>query len=844
MDHKRWQQIKELFNEALDLQPEQRPVFIEKIRADSNTLAEEVESLIASHESTGTLSDQAGSMDQTTIPMETQAPELGPGDQLGPYLLEREIGKGGMGSVFFARRTDGFEQDVAIKLVQESHPRRFLLQRFLAERQILARLNHPHIARLLDGGTSRNGVPYLVMEHIDGLPIDRYCDEHRLSVDQRLRLLIDLCSAVHYAHQNLVVHRDLKPNNILVTPDGVPKLLDFGIAKWLKPDQDPHATETRGTQAPMTPRFASPEQFLNEPARTASDVYSLAVLAYHLLTGKGPYDLGGSTLRELASAVCTQQPIKPSERIIRNPPRDGFPESSTELAKRLRGDLDCILLRALEKDPDQRYSSARALGDDIQRHLHGLPVQARGDNFTYITTKWIRRRRGWVAAAALLLLSLIGGGLSTVHQARIAAREHDRAERRFNEVRDLSLSFLFDFHDKVVPLEGSTEARELVVKTALDYLSRLAQESEDDPELRLELARAYVRIGDIQGRLGRASLGDSTAAMASYRLALGLLERLEQGQVEDEAQRLDTLARCLERVGDQEFVRGRLSEALGFYLESRTVRASLVELRPDDLEARLKWTFTYDRIAEAQENQHQLDQALANYQHSRSVRQELLEKHPDNHNVLSNLSTSHFVIGSVLEKMGRPKEAYASFRNALKLDRVLLAAHPAHVELRYGLMSSLNRIGRLDMAMGRIDQALDLFFEGRAIAAEQNAKDPRDARARKGLAEMELRIAEAELAGGDPRKALSHGRPGLEMMKGLADQDPENVRLQETLAKAYLQLGLIRIRLAELDLGSVDQAEQVLRRGLAVLNGLPRLSVDDQEIKARILDLLPDSEEP
>ncbi|MEO1368370.1 MAG: serine/threonine-protein kinase, partial [Acidobacteriota bacterium] len=526
-------------------------------------------------------------------------------------------------------------------------------QRFLAERQILADLSHPNIAHLLDGGAledSESGAsfPYLVMEYIEGQPIDIYCAERRLPVRQRLELFATVCSAVHFAHQKLIVHRDLKPGNLLVTADGVPKLLDFGIAKLLTADDPSAQGQTRYARAPMTPDFASPEQFLGEPVSTASDIYALGVLAHHLLTGRSPYHVAGPELTELSRAVCTQDPEPPSERV-----EDGadsrFAESPQDLRRALRGDIDAILLKALAKDPMDRYASAADLADDIQRHLGGLPVRARGDHFRYVASRWLRRRRGWVAAVLLVLMSLAGGAGVALQQARVATQERARAEQRLDDIRRLSNDFLFDFHDAIADLPGSTAARDMVVRRALTYLELLAAEPDAEPTLLLELADAYARIGDVQGQPGKASLGDTGGALASYRRAVELLDALE-GHIDRstvDLRRLATTRRIgqlLELRGDAAAAEEALRGALALAEELRPALDDAADQELADLEVSEIWV----ALGRQHYNARRLEEAKAAYAEALEIRRRRVESSPDQLIWRERLASVYFRAGEPL----------------------------------------------------------------------------------------------------------------------------------------------------------------------------------------------------
>src|SRR5581483_2152350 len=419
MNPERHQQITDLLAEALELEPGKRPAFLESACAADPQLRREVESLIASFEQspsfieTPAFAGSPGLIDGSPIedgePME--------GRRIGQYQIVREIGHGGMGAVYLAERAEEYREKVALKIVKRGMDTDFVLRRFRHERQILASLHHPNIAHLLDGGSTEDGLPYFVMEYIEGEPIDQYCDHHNLPVIERLKLFRTVCAAVYYAHQNLVIHRDIKPGNILITADGTPKLLDFGIAKILNPEISQTVEKTATMMRLMTPEYASPEQVRGEPVTTASDVYSLGVVLYELLTGHKPYRIASILPSDIERVICEQEPTRPSTAISRveermtydgesvrvtpeavSRTREGQPE---KLQRRLRGDLDNIVLMALRKEPGRRYASVEHFSEDVRRHLEGLPVTARRDTMGYRAGKFVRRHKAGVAAAAL-----------------------------------------------------------------------------------------------------------------------------------------------------------------------------------------------------------------------------------------------------------------------------------------------------------------------------------------------------------------------------------------------------------------------------------------------------------
>lgn len=431
------------------------------------------------------------------------------GLRIGPWRLERELGRGGMGSVWLAERVEGdFAQQVAIKLIRPGYEKGQLVERFAAERRILAALVHPAIARLYDGGTTGDGRPYFVMEYVEGRTLTELGAE--LPIARRLELFLDVADAVAYAHRNLVVHRDIKPGNILVGANLEPKLLDFGIAKLIDPERN--LAQTINAFA-FTAEYASPEQVMGQAITTATDVYGLGAVLYELLTGKKAQPVETQSPAAIYRAACITEPQRPSL---------AAPANRRELA----GDLDAIVMMALRKEPERRYASASELAEDLRRHLAAEPVRARQGTLSYRAGLFARRNKVVAAAGFLIALSLLVGILATSWQARERAKEAQRAERRFAQVRNLATRFLFDFDRAIAKLPGSTEARNLVVATAVESLDGLAADSVDDVGLELELARAYTSLGRIQGSIDSKNLGRREDALASLRKALALSERL------------------------------------------------------------------------------------------------------------------------------------------------------------------------------------------------------------------------------------------------------------------------------------------------------------------------------
>ena len=498
MSPERWQQIEAVFQTAADLPTVDRRAYLDQACASDDDLRSEVESLLDSEG----LSHVAPAIEEAAQSVSSLSTLEG--QRLGAYELLAPIGEGGMGTVYKAKRVDGqFEQEVAIKIIRAGASNPLNARRFLEERNLLAQLQHPSIARLIDGG-DHAGIPYIVMELIEGLPIDAYCRQWNLTVKERLEIFIQVCDAVQHAHAALIVHRDLKPSNILVTTDGTPKLLDFGIAKLVVDGQ----TSTQ-TGWMMTPDYASPEQVRGEPITVASDVYSLGIVLYELLTGERPYKLKNYSPAEIQHLVCTTEIHPPSQHV----------PTETRLRKQLVGDLDNILLMALRKEAGRRYGSVAQFAEDIRRHLAGETVIARPDTFTYRWSKFARRNRLPLALATLLLATVSIGAFLTV-------REGVRAQRRFDEVRSLANSLLNEIDPEAAKLAGSARMRKLLTEKSVSYLDRLASESGDDVPLRKELARAYHRVGDIQGHGRSENLGLFNESLESHTKGISIEEPL------------------------------------------------------------------------------------------------------------------------------------------------------------------------------------------------------------------------------------------------------------------------------------------------------------------------------
>ncbi len=645
------QQVSDLFDAAVELTEPERTRFLERECSGDLDLRAEVESLLAAD----AVASQFIETPLLSIPRELfpEATSELAGEQLGSYRILREIGRGGLGVVYLAQRADEtYRKEVAIKLIRRGLDTEDILRRFRNERQILAQLDHPNIARLIDGGTTADGLPYFVMEYVPGRTLLEFCDARQLDTTARLQLFRQVCAAISYAHQNLVIHRDLKPSNILVTEDGGPKLLDFGIAKLLTSDEQA-LTQTIQGLGVMTPEYASPEQVKGGRITTSSDVYSLGVVLYELLTGQKPYRLTSRSAEEIARAITGQVPERPSTVVSHETGSLGRREN-----RALRGDLDRIVLMALRKEPERRYSSAAALSDDIERHLTGLPVVAHQDTFTYRASKFVRRHKAGALATALILLAILAGIAGTLWQSRQAHLQRAQAERRFNDVRKLANSNLFEVYPEVENLAGSLKAREKILTNALQYLDSLAKEASGDLDLQSELATGYEKVGDVQGALNNSNLGKTKAGLATYRKANSLRAAVVAARPNDLEAR-EKLARNGYTIARTLWMDSQTKEAEEEFEKSIGLQRELVAAQPDSPELKDTLAVTLIDYAAIPAFNSQSEKTLTLLNEALAIVDRLREKDPAN-------PTFKKTKARLLRLLSRPKDALGDYAGALE----------------------------------------------------------------------------------------------------------------------------------------------------------------------------------
>jgi len=807
MTPERWARVKALFAAALETPTGDRTAFLERETAGDVSLLKEVASLLAAHEQPGEFMDNA--------PTDLHAEALGlgfpashVGERIGAYRVVEMIGSGGMGDVYKAVRDDDqYRAAVAIKLMRADVRSPQSEQRFKSERQILANLDHRNIARLLDGGTTTSGLPYVVMELVTGLSIDRYCDDQKLSVRDRVQVFLQVCSAVTYAHQHLVVHRDLKPNNIFVTGDGSVKLLDFGIAKLLEPAvvTGSSTEETRTQLRAMTLEYASPEQVSGGTVTTVSDVYSLGVVLYRLITGHSPYRAGGGEAARVAEILSDTAPKRPSQ----------VPGAT---ATHIDSDLDHVMLMALRKEPEKRFGSVEQFANDLRNFLAGRPVVARRGTAGYRFGKFVRRNKVPIGAALLVAASLIGGLWVAIREARIAEQERAVAQRHFDSVRSLA-NKLIDFNDEIKTLQNSTKAQETLVKTSLQYLDTLYQEAGDDLTLREELGVAYRKVGDIQGGQMDSNRGDPQAAMATYAKSNALLESLivaNPGNVRVAAFLCESYMRQARTLFYTEGTTPALAaadRAIQLCEPSRkgfATEALYVATLGDSYGIRAQITSSLARYDEAQAS---VDKLIR-------ISEEFARANPKDEMGLRGLAKAYInaAITDNPNESGKQRLARGEplFRKAMAVQERLVAVDPAHFEYQWNLAETQFNLGDALYDGAQYAAALDLFRKAAVIFTKH---DPDDARGVLINSMNEVNLA----------KALVKTRHFTEAETVIARVEPtlvksfkegRTVQNEYFLGVVDLQSGLIALERAGTAQDSASKASYLQRSQISLRNSV------------------------
>ena len=789
-----WDDVEDILAAAMEVPPSARPGVLDARCAGRPELRAEVLSLLANH-------DRAGTFLKTANPawqVESRPIDFA-GRTLGPFRLVEKVGEGGMSVVYRAERTHGdFTQRVAVKLIDAPLRDPDALRRFRTERQILATLSHPHIVSLLDGGLTEEGQPYLVMAYIEGAPITTWCAERELTLESRLRLFQELCAGVHHAHQHGVVHRDLKPGNILVTADGVPKILDFGVAKLSDASGGMRDATATGFLGPLTPNYASPEQLRGLPVTTACDVYALGALLYEILSGARAYETSGQPLDEVLRIVVEREPRRPSATGAGADGRVPYPRG------RLKGDLDAIVLKAMAKEPAHRYSSAQELSDDVARHLAGRPVLARGLSFGYLAARLARRHRAAFGAAAISLLALVAAFGISLRQTQVATSERNRAQAEAAKAAQVA-AFLRNLFASGAPT--FTKGQKPTVEDVLEAgVTRVEKELAGQPGVQAALLATLGLVYTDRGLPARANpllerslalreglairdeadvaeslwaLGMSKRASADYEAAQRHLERALRIREEVLGADHPLLAEVLSEIGNVHFYRGRYQEG-----RAALERAVAIEERSGGR----KLVYWLGNLSN-------LDMALDDQESARKhLEGALAAAIRDDGRLTVRADAAVINLGSLL----RQQEDFAGARQLF--ERALASCEESYGPDYTGALYTRAELGELHLAMGDHGRARD--YLGRAIRGTERtlgADHP-------ALADPLTYYGRLLLAEGKPREALVPLERALRVReKALGSQ------LHNEVATNLVELALARARLDE-----IEAAEATLRQALEI----------------------------
>jgi non-specific serine/threonine protein kinase/serine/threonine-protein kinase len=807
-----WRRVKGILADALEEPEERRAAFLQAACGGDESLRRRVEELVRAEREPWSFVDNAAAATAAFLSRDLR------GRRLGAYEVVEEIGRGGMGAVYLAHRHDDFDRKVAIKVARPGLADPEALRRFLDERQIAATLDHPNVARLLDGGATPDGEPYFVMEYVEGQPLLDYCRERALTLDSRLVLFQQVCGAVGFAHRNLVVHRDIKPANILVTRDGTPKLLDFGIAKLLGEGDGERRNRTRTMFRAMTPDYASPEQVRGEPITTATDVYSLGVVLYELMTGARPYRVTSSDHGELLRVVCETDPSRPSTAVARGigGTADGSapPGGAASLVRRLRGDLDAIVMKAMRKEPENRYASVVDLSEDLDRYRRGLPVAARRGTFSYRAGKFARRHRGGLAAAAIVVLAIGAGLAATLREARRAREAEARAEARFQDVRKLANFFLNEFYDSIRNLPGSTPARQLVVQRGLAYLDGLALEAGDDVSLLREVAAGYQHLGNVQGNpaQGASMLGDMPGAQKSLQRSIDLWAKVVASPRATRRDRLE-LAGVYSEMADTFTLNGEYRKAVEHARKSVALTLPEIAEAPSDDAVLQKLCYTRLNLGSALRAANRPEEALAEFRAALSGYEKLLAHKPADTDRARNIFVAYYKIGAVENDLGHDAESVAALRESVRIAEEYHRAKPGNAAYARDLSFGMSGLGEALISEGKPAEAVEVLAKRRALQQELADADPNDANSRIWLGDGIRILGEARVAAGDRAGGRRDLDEACAILAKIVAARPNDVSARSMLAEAYAQLG---------DSTEPPASRQWLEKARAVYLGLRR----------------------
>jgi serine/threonine protein kinase/tetratricopeptide (TPR) repeat protein len=758
MDAERWKRVDDVLQAALQVPDEQQEEFLRRACGSDAELQQEVSSLLSSHHDADNLLDrpliESADLENPALDDHEFVESL-TGRVVSHYRILSHLAHGGMGNVWLAERNDGrFERRVAIKFLNIAVNSPLSLERFKREGAILGQLAHPNIAELIDAGVTTAGEPFLVLEHVQGKQIDEYCDEHVFDIDNRIKLFLDVLSAVGHSHSNLIVHRDIKPANVLVTDEGHVKLLDFGIARLLS-DNDDSSAPTRLTlegDKALTPRFAAPEQIMSGSITTATDVYALGVLLYLLLSGRysageGPHsatdlvriivDLETPKMSLSAASAGTETPVTAAAKRATTP--DG-------LQRKLRGDLDTIVGKALKKNPSERYISVAAFADDLRRYLQHEPISARPDTITYRVGKFVRRNRVEVVVAAAtlsLVIASLAGGLYVANRQRVIA------QKRFLEARQLANKFI-DLDEQIRGLPGSTKVRNQIVSDTLQYLTGLGREASGDKDLSLEIAHTYVQVAHVQGDPTSPNLGLFSEAETSLKNAERFLEPVLEQDPNNRAGRVLSATIAHDRMALSD-AQGRSEQALAEADQTVAQLDRLValgNLTPSEVYGVV---YRYTNVAEEYEQGRQFDKAVRYCQVALNLSRQAASVRRLEGNIFHALAFSQWQSGNLDEALATTYKSLEIIEKEAATGHATIRSNQINVLLHQGMI-----LGKADgeLSLGHRADALAAFRNAFSIAEERASSDSSDALSHHQVAEAGLEIGNI-LRHTNPREALA-----------------------------------------------------------------------------------------
>ncbi|MBL0042000.1 MAG: serine/threonine protein kinase [Xanthomonadales bacterium] len=805
-DPEHWRVLQTELDAALALAAEARQAHLAAVAARSPDLAAELASLLSQLDNEA-LPD--------AMPLSALAAleddDVRVGYHIGPFVIDACIGEGGSGIVYRAHRDGDFAQTVAIKVLQQGRLDAAGTRRLQHERDLLARLDHPGIVRLLDAGVAQDGRPYLALELVEGRTLDRYLVAEQPSAERRLQLFAGVCDAVAYGHQRLLVHRDIKPGNLMVGADGRPKLLDYGIGKLIGDDID--STLTRDFGSSLTPAYAAPEQLRGEPVTTATDVHALGLLLFELLGNAHPFRQGGRRDEALRQALLYED----APSLLRQAGQVEMPHS-------WRADLDRIVAMALEKEPQRRYASARELGEDVRAVLAGKPVTARRATTGYVLRRFVGRHRAAVSVVAACLLMLVVATVAAVWQARIAATERERAERRFDQVHQFANTVLFDYQEGIRKLGGSLPMQQRLVADALRYLESLSREAGDDVALLVDTAAAYVKVGDLQGNPFGPNIGDLEGAARSYAAAAALLDRMPHGDHDRVAANL-LGAKLQSRQAELRYQAGELRDAKQRFERALATFSALPASTRTQTDIVIEHANVLDHYGDllGRESSGSLNEIAASrraHEQARALREAAMKSHPDDAGLRFGQYQSELRDGEYWIGQNDMAQAATALDAALETISDLAAADPDDSFYRYEQALVHSRLVPVREALGDLDASVASALQALATTEAMLARDPGNDMLWQAVSASCGWAARQLLKAGRARDAMPIVARQIEVNERWRRASPDNPEASLALSLAHRRHGELREALGDFP-GAVASHREALSMQAALVGHSP-----------------------